>query len=373
MGNNRGFRLFHRLRKARLSLRSPQVRERRLIVHIGGPKCGSSAIQSMLLANNAALVARGMLVASDTLDADSLVTFGQVGYFSQLLDHPDPVGELTRRFRELAVVMDDRQAHTLIITAENLLAPGGLASPVIQSARTAGFAPEVVAYIRRPDEQLIAGWQQWGIKLFDSPRAYWAAIASNPSRMELLGAWEQQVGIERLKVFPFRRDLFPESDVVLHFLATIGVDLPEMVRGPPVNISCNEHLSDLLNRSRDLFCGRDENDVLGHLAHVIGPTAFKSGPGSYFMSLAERHAVVERCREHDEALKARYLPQFGAEPLFPPVSPDQVVECSDIEKLRAENALLLRAIYSLSRRVTELEGARTRKTTLGLGGRFWRS
>lgn len=363
MGRTRGFRLFRKFRDRlagrrgqALAEREPVPRERRLVLHVGGPKCGSSAIQAALAANNERLAARGVLVASDAMDAAQLITYGQVGYFRELGDRPTCVEELTHRFKALAVVMDDRAADTLILSAENLLLQPGAAAMVIPAARAAGFVAEVFAYVRRRDDFLIAAWQQWGVKTHASPEEFWKDFDFS-GWLPALMSWEEQVGRQSLKVFPYRRDFFPDGDVTVHFMQVIGLHSPEMVRPAPANPSCNEHLTDLLNRVRDLFSGGHDNDVLDKLAQTIGPASFKAGSGSYFLTLEQRRAVLEQARADDEAVKARYLPQLGAAPLFPPLRPEQVVECSDIEKLRAENALLLRAIYSLNLRVSQIETA----------------
>lgn len=345
--------LARRSAKARAA-RAPEPRPRRLLLHIGGPKCGSSAIQAALAANSAALAARGVLLASDRMDAEGDFIHGQVGYFDELKGRPDSAAALADRFRQLAVAMDERAADTLVISAENLLLRTGAADMLIPPARAAGFTPDVLAYVRRWDDFLIAAWQQWGIKTHDSPEAYWKDHGF-PSWFAGLRAWEDQAGLPALRVFPFRRDIFPEGDVAAHFFEATGLSFPGMIRPPPVNLSTSEPLSDLMNRARDLFADENDNDVLGILAPLIGPAAYKSGSASYFLNLDQRRAVLEQARADDEALKARYLPEFGAAPLFPPLRPEQVRECSDIDKLRAENALLLRAVHTLGQRLSALE------------------
>ena len=350
--------------------RDPEPRARRLLLHVGGPKCGSSAIQAALAANSAALAARGVMLASDRMEAEGGFIHGQVGYFDELKGRPDAAAELAGRFRQLAVAMDERAADTLVISAENLLLRAGAADMLIPPARAAGFTPEVVAYVRRCDDFLIAAWQQWGIKTHDSPEAYWQDHGF-PSWLAALSAWEEQAGLQALKVFPFRRDIFPEGDVAAHFFEVSGLSFPGMVRPMPVNPSTSEHLSDLMNRARDLFADENDNDVLGTLAPLIGPAAYKSGSASYFLTLDQRRALLEQAQADDEALKARYLPQFGAAPLFPPLRPEQVVECSEIDKLRAENALLLRAVHTLGQRLSALE-TRTAKAAPLRPWRRWR-
>ncbi|WP_421697208.1 hypothetical protein [Ancylobacter sp.] len=246
------------------------------------------------------------MLASDHMDAEGDLIHGQVGYFDELKGRPDSAAELAGRFRQLAVAMDERAADTLVISAENLLLRTGAADMLIPPARAAGFTPEIVAYVRRWDDFLIAAWQQWGIKTHDSPEAY-CRDHGFPSWFAGLRAWEDQAGLPTLKVFPFRRDIFPEGDVAAHFFEVSGLSFAGMVRPMPVNPSTSEHLSDLMNRARDLFADENDNDVL------------------------------------------------GTAPLFPPLRPEQVTECSDIEKLRAENALLLRAVHTLGQRLSALE------------------
>lgn len=377
MGSRRGPHLPRRWRDAlarrranALAAREPQSRPRRLLLHIGGPKCGSSAIQAALTANAESLAARGVMLASDQMEAEAALVYGQVGYFQALIDRPDRAEEAARRFKALAVAMDERAADTLVVSAENLLLMPGAAEMLIPPAKAAGFTPEIIAYVRRWDDFLIAAWQQWGVKTHASPQAFWRDYGFK-GWMPVLQAWEEQAGRENLKVFPYRRDVFPEGDVTAHFFDVAGLAFPGMLRPEPVNLSTSEHLTDLLGRVRDLFADKHDNDVLGNLVPLIGPAAYKNGPGSYFLTLDQRRALLEQAHADDEAVKARYLPQLGAAPLFPPLRPEQVVEGSDIDKLRAENALLLRAVHALGQRLSALE-TRTAKAAPLRPWRRWR-
>lgn len=209
-----------------------------------------------------------------------------------------------------------------------------------------------------------------GVKTHASPQAFWRDYGF-AGWLPVLRAWEEQAGLNSLKVFPYRRDVFPGGDVAAHFFEATGLSFPDMLRPAPVNPSTSEHLTDLMNRARDLFTDKDDNDVLGSLSQLIGPAAYKSGSASYFLNLDQRRALLERAHADDEALKARYLPEFGAAPLFPPLRPEQVTECSDIDKLRAENALLLRAVHTLGQRLSALE-TRTAKAAPLRPWRRWR-
>jgi hypothetical protein len=76
------------------------------------------------------------------------------------------------------------------------------------------------------------------------------------------------------------------------------------------------------------------------------------------MGIDVRKTLLARYEQGNEALKQRYFPDWGDEPLFDPPRLGDVANPSDIEKLQAENALLTRAIYTLAQRLEKLENGK---------------
>lgn len=329
---------------------------KRLILHIGGSKCGSSAIQNFLSRNHTRLRKRGVLTPGLELDMDSEFKAQQIHFFQEVQSRDDREAILEARFDHLRAVMDKTRQDVLVVSAENLSLIPGLA-PVL--ARVAGdfSAVQVIFYVRRQDDYMISAWQQWGLKTFPDFASYLETYAATYGDWNaLVTPWEEAFGRERVIVRPFRRDMLTGGDVVEDFFHVLGLPLESCVPlDGPANRSFDEHLGDLAHKVQDIFDGPHDNRFYETMIHTLGEAAFKSRTGSHVMTLPQRLELLARFQDSNDAIKARYVPELGAAPLFEPPTQKDVVSLSAQEKLEAENRLLIRAVYGLSRRIDALE------------------
>jgi hypothetical protein len=328
---------------------------KRLILHIGAPKCGSSAIQIHLALNRKALADAGVLVPSVDLDLTGLIEGHQIWFIEDLKSRTDAVEWLSDRLRALADHMDANGMHTLILSAENISGYPWLAN--IFAEASVEFDIRVVLYIRRQDDYIISAWQQWGLKECDSFDSYIDKDKPILARWgEILTPWELTVGHKRILLRPFRRDMLHDGDVVADFFNALGLPRDGMMPVPQIsNPSYDEHLGDLAHRIRDVFSGPHDFRFFQVMETLLGVKGFKSRQSSHLMSLAERQEFLARYEADNTALRDRYLPQFGDRPLFEPPGLEAVALLSDSEKLRAENGVLIRAIYTLAQQLGVLE------------------
>ena len=333
------------------------VRARRLIIHIGGAKCGSSAIQDHLARNHGRLRSDGVLVPSKGLTLADEILGQQIWFLEHLSVRPDGPDVLKHRIGRLGVHMEAKGLHTLIVSAENICNHRPLAEWFASAAE--GFETQIVFYVRRQDDYFISAWQQWELKRFASMQAYVAEKAGHDANwLDMIAPWEAAFGAKAIVLRPFRRDVLHGRDVVTDFLQELG--LPQDGYDPPKGVSnrsFDEHLGDLAHRAQDVFKGPHDNDFYGVMVRLIGEKAFKSRSASHLLSLDERLALLSVYDEGNRALRDRYLPEFGDRPLFDPPTPDDVAVPTEAEKLAAENALLVRALYRLARLVDDLEKA----------------
>jgi hypothetical protein len=163
--------------------------------------------------------------------------------------------------------------------------------------------------------------------------------------------WELAFGQRCVHVRLFRRDCLRGGDVVTDFCHTAGIDTTGCtVASAEVNRRLDEHLSDMANRVRDIFKGVHDNEFYNVMTDLIGTAAYKRGSSSHFFTLEERYHILELYRTGNEALKRRYFPDLREAPLFEAPCAKDVITLSEIEKLRAENALLTRAVFALAKR-----------------------
>jgi hypothetical protein len=330
----------------------------RLILHIGGAKCGSTAIQGSLRDNTDRLAKeRGILIPGTTLEPTENVTGEQIFFFERMrTDKEQGLIAVTNRLRRLQSYMRERDLHTLIISAENLVNPGGFEEFFIEAQ--AYFDIEVILYIRRQDQYFVSAWQQWHLKTFPSLQDYVdTRLGWDANWNQLITPWEQALGAEKITLRRFRRNLLVNQDIASDFFQTMRLgDIYENAAGKTRNKSFNEHLGEVAGRVQDLFEGPHDNTFYDVMQRTIGEKALKPSSGSFLFTLEERRAILAAYEEDNAALKARYFPELGPdEPLFNPPSEKEVLKISEDDKRKAEVDLLARAVYNLANRLTELE------------------
>lgn len=327
----------------------PQARETGLVLHIGGAKCGSSAIQAYLRQNAGRLAERGVAVPGTRLDFASEVTGEQIWFFEDAAAK----GDFAAIGQRLAAVMDEargRGAEEVIVSAENICNHPGLA-PVLAQA-TSGGRVRIVFYVRRQDDFLISSWQQWHLKLFDSVPAFLAdRVGKVACWMSMIEPWADAFGDSVIIVRPFVRDRLKDRDVVADFFDRIEIPqdgLEALTRA--ANPSFDEALARLAHRVRDVFANQHDNQFYEVMVRLLGKPALKRGSASALIDLDTRHRILARYRDENEALKARFLPELGNAPLFRPPTEADVTVLSEDRQLSEEIAMLTRCVYALARR-----------------------
>lgn len=326
-----------------------------LVIHIGGSKCGSSAIQAWLAQNVAGLAGRGIGVPGTELDFDGPVAGQQIWFFENAVQRASCAEEVAGRMAALFETAEARGLTRLILSAENLCNHAGLA-PVLRAA--AGNRPvRIVMYVRRQDDFLISSWQQWHLKLYDSVEAFLIDRVGVSGRwLTMLEPWAEAFGDEALTVRPFLRERLARGDVVSDFCDVLGIDTCGLkALDKPANPSFDEALGRLAHRVRDVFEGQHDNRFYEVMVRLLGKAALKSGSGSSLIDLDTRRRIVARYAEENAALQARFMTDLGDEPVFRLPGPGEVRRTTHEDQLSDDIAMLTRAVYNLARR-TERDG-----------------
>ena len=330
----------------------PQDRsnELELVLHIGGAKCGSSAIQAFLRQNAKELRARGVAIPGEALNFKSPVSGQQIWAFEKAASDGD-ADALAARLTQLIDEAHAQGYRQLILSAENICNHPDLA-PII--AQAGGNHPvKVVFYVRRQDDFLISGWQQWHLKTFDSVAAY---LSDRVGRVacwhSMIVPWADLLGDDRIVVRPFVRKRLKDQDVVADFCDVVGIDLNGLaLLQRNANPSFDDALARLAHRVRDVFEDQHDNRFYEVMVRLLGKDALKSQSASSLLDLETRHRILLRYAEENEALRDRFLPELGQAPLFAPPVAGDVTIASDVEKLSDEMAMLTRSVYALAQKL----------------------
>ncbi len=328
----------------------PQVNSE-LILHIGGAKCGSSAIQAFLRQNAEMLAERDIALPGKHLDFASEVTGEQIWAFEDAATGGPGMGDLPDRLSALMTAADEKGARQIVLSAENICNHPQLAN-VVETA-CAHRAVKVVFYVRRQDDFLISSWQQWHLKVFGSLEAYLAdRVGRVGNWYNMITPWADAFGDDKIVVRPFVRDQLKDGDVVADFCDAAGLDstgLSPLSRA--ANPSFDEALARLAHRANDVFEGPHDNRFYEVMVRLLGKDALKKSSASSLLPLETRRRILARYRDENDALRDRFLPHLNNQSLFHPPTERNVLEKSDTQKTSEDIAMLTRCVYALAEKL----------------------
>lgn len=322
----------------------------RLVVHIGAGKCGSSAIQQFLLANRDTLRSNGVLFPGRELADDDSRGSQQLQFFEDNIEDPSFPDLVSQRLIDLHRVAEAEGLDTVVISAENLINPKPF--PRLFAGLDRHYDVEIVAYVRRQDDYVISGWQQWHVKRYEDFWDYYGRIRGRIDWHRDLEPWRQAFGTEAMTVRDFARAQLVDGDVVSDFCQVMGLDVDHYQRVELTNRSLHERFNSVASHHRQiLFTSVHDNAFYSFLEDLLGEAAYKNYSGSSLLTLSERRAVFNDHREANERLRATYFPDIDPRPgVFTPPAPRDV-HVSREEPMDAGTELLYVAMFQLYRRL----------------------
>lgn len=287
---------------------SPAGKLPRLVVHIGAGKCGSSAIQQFLLANRHDLRKRGVLFPGRNLEDDDTRGSQQLQFFEDNIDDDSFPDLVRRRLIGLHEIVMAEELHTVVISAENLINPKPF--PRLFAGLEDRFDIRVVAYVRRQDDYVVSGWQQWHIKRYADFWDYYGRIRGRIDWHRDLERWSRVVGPGAVTVRDFSSRKLVDGDVVTDFCHVVGLDPDDYQRIAFANRSLHERFNPLISRHREaLFTSVHDNGFYRFLEDLLGDAAYKDYSGSSLLTLSERRMIFNDHGEANERLRADYFPE----------------------------------------------------------------
>ena len=326
--------------------------KRTLLIHIGCPKGGSSAIQRALRLNWRELASRGVAVPTSDLRPESEVTGTQASFFETSVRdrqaNPIPgLGDL------LEAAADAHAASMIVLSAENLSNPMGFEKLFAELAER--FDIRILMYVRRQDDFLEASWQQWDIKLGGSLLAWMIkSIGVRGNWGATLEPWATAFGDDRITVRVYDRERLIGGDVFLDFCDALGQD-PEGLTAPgEANPSLSPMLSRMIEGAEYLFDGPHDHAFYESLRKLAPDLVDLVAGDPRLLTDEEAHAVMSVYAQANERFRRRYVPHVKR-PLFRAQRPpsDRPRMSQDV----FERQLLLLQIFNLHKEIEELRAS----------------
>lgn len=322
---------------------------RKLIVHIGANKTGSSAIQRFLSMNSLALREEGIIVPSNDFKVANNIQGYHVFGFQELLKSPlEGRKQLEEAIKAIDVACPE--ATTILLSAENLTA--NPAAPSLFGGLVERYDTEVVIYIRRQDEYILSSWQQWYSKIWTDFWAWAISVAGTLGNWRAyLENWETVIPRDKITVRVFERSKLEGGDVVADFYSVLGASKPLSTLGYPegtVNPSFSDAVMDLVKGNELIFQTVHDNDFYNFVVSMTGDKYTKTARQSS-ISFLQRQSIIERYRQQNDWVKKNYLYHADGELFSPPKEGDyDYVSSGNFEQQKLE--FLTTMLYQMYKR-----------------------
>lgn len=282
------------------------------IFHVGANKTGSSAIQQFVRDNVHNLRAGNFAIPDYQLGWGDEISGEQVLALAALMERPDAKQQIGEVLGRLSATRP--AGSTILVSGENL---ADLKDPYAWGDALKMHDTRVILYIRRQDEFLASSWQQWHSKThadFDS----WLieGIVTLGHWERIIMAWEELVGRNRLNVRIFDRSSFVENNVVLDFVAAIGLHCPRealIVNEQPANPSPHPAITALVSGNVGIFPDEHDNAFFDQMAPLT--SMLYRGSKVSLMTKGQREAILAAYADENERVRMRYFPDRRT--LFP--------------------------------------------------------
>lgn len=321
---------------------------KKLILHIGAGKTGTSSIQGFMAKHVDKIAQDGFIVPSSDLKHTGNVTGEHVWYLNKLSKHSPGSGSKVLR-EDLLSYLNKIQGdfHSVILSAENL--SDNLNWVDLFTKLQTLFKIEIIFYIRRQDEYLLSAWQQWYVK---NDNDFWAWLLRVSGILgdwkKIIENWEDLVGMENITVRKFERKYLHNMDVISDFCQTIG--LPESysrlaLNHPRNNTSFNHGVQGFVEENSNLFENSHDNGFYNFMAR-FAPSSMKISKHS-IITHKQRLSLIYKYQSSNEWIRKKFFPQRQGNTLFDMPKPEdyKVLTKYEIEELK--KTVMIEAIYNM--------------------------
>lgn len=240
----------------------------RILLHIGSPKTGTTALQACMTENHALLANQGVLyprVSSHPITHHFLSFLlrertGLPRLFRQLYrDHPDWLArDFARDWNEVKAQVQKYVPHTLVLSSESLYVATDVERGPAFRDLLRSLSPDIslVAYIRRPSEYYLSLIQQ---SLKSSSRFTAPGPINIRQRIEFFETLFEQPVV----IIPYDRAHLHQSDITADFLHRFlpKVALPSNVVGVGVNETLSAESMALMQAYRRVNHPDDDYEI----------------------------------------------------------------------------------------------------------------
>lgn len=264
-----------------------------VMIHIGSPKTGTTAIQNHLKLHGAD--APGL----------SFVVAGRSNISHNRMVRPLIRGTAAQTVHAVRAEIEAHPASLHVLSSEMLFAPAA-AEPMARALD--GLGPvRVCAWLRRPDRFIEAMYKQKvkNGRIAADPEAFLAARQSLLFYGPVLDAWATAFGHEALTVRHFAPATFPEKSVVSDFLAVCGIP---SCRIPQRHARANRTLSRAISEALGQVARTTDLDTRRMQREIAASGSADVTKSADVFTRKERLGILALAREDLDHVERTYLP-----------------------------------------------------------------
>jgi len=277
---------------------------KRVILHLGRPKTGTTALQAFLRLNK------------------PLLETNDISYVGNMAPHAIPFPDFARKIQAASPA----QYQTAIKRMRNFFL-GRKQSTVIYSneihywshkvlkAYKAAIGTQnltVIIYLRRQDEDLQAQYMQGivdpdvrGTKLISEIDRH------NLNLLKLLSDYDTIFGVYELVPRVYSKSSFVNGNIFDDFFVAAGLPMPEAVEYPDrstSNISRSRLYIEILRLANERRPASSHAENMLKIDQFLGEKAFKSDKSGYnFLSIAEQNVLMNEFAENNAEVARKYF------------------------------------------------------------------
>jgi hypothetical protein len=286
---------------------------KRIILHVGTGKTGSSSIQRALALSHKDLETKGYAYLGRTLETYRneqslpIEPWQRSCILGECLSLGDKgIESFINRLNQQLDQLEERGIQTAIISNEGYINRAILMQPVINAMASREISVEVVAVVRRHYEWAFSAYLQWGIKHKIKPGrilAFGEWIKKHPPRFaESLNNWRECEGVSKFRLLNYSS----HPDIVSGFFDELGIQLDNRdLSEDRSNRSITELEAIILATYGDHQEGKSHPNALRGLlkrldqqSHTFRTEAIQSWPD---VTDQELKALIELCEPDLEA------------------------------------------------------------------------
>lgn len=249
----------------------------KLIIHIGQPKTGTSAIQGFLDYNRNKLAAENGIIYPNLNHKDFLSgrQHNHAHFFAGVLDN-DSIKNCVVTFEKLKKFCLRNNKNRIVISNEGFFSHRW-PKYIRELIDHFDFDYHIILYLRRQDKYAESAWKQWGHKnpLYNTIFDYIDNINLNWKRV--IDVWLEYFDLKNFSVRPYEKSTIG-NDTVVDFMKILGVNKLSDFVSPPKsnqvhNIGFNRDVIEVLKLCRSIIKSQHDNKLLDFM--------YKSVPEKY--------------------------------------------------------------------------------------------